>query len=411
MASPNLKLPSMTFPPQLLQNFSAPSLDSSWEDDAIALRRDFHAHPEIGFLETRSAGIIAARLRALGYEVREGVGKTGVIGVLRGDKGDGPCVLVRADMDALPIEEENGWEWKSANRGAMHACGHDAHMAIGLSVARLLSQSKSEWGGTVKFMFQPAEEGLGGAGRMIDDGVLENPRPDYALALHVWSPIEKGKIAVASGPVMACADQFSARIVGKGGHGALPHETVDAVLVASHAVLALQSIVSRNVKPLDSAVVTVGQIQAGSAFNVIPGEASLLGTTRAFKDDVRLLLEHRVKEIVATLPPVFGARGEMKWIPGFPAVVNDANIVERLIPAFQKVAGEENVEEFEPTLGAEDMSLVLERIPGCYFFIGARNDEIGANFPHHHPRFNIDESALILGTRAMVEAARTMLQS
>jgi len=401
----------MTLPLQLSQNFVPPSLDLSWPDDAVALRRDFHAHPEIGFLETRSAAIIAGRLRALGYEVREGVGKTGVVGVLRGELGDGPCVLVRADMDALPIEEENEWEWKSANKGAMHACAHDAHMAIGLSVARLLSQSKSEWGGVVKFMFQPAEEGLGGAGRMIDDGVLENPRPDYALALHVWSPIEKGKIAVASGPVMACSDEFRARIVGKGGHGALPHETVDAVLVAAHAVLALQSIVSRNVKPLDSAVVTVGQIQAGSAFNVIPGEAHLSGTTRAFLPEVRQLLELRIREIVAALPPVFGARGEMTWIPGFPAVVNDASIVERLVPAFQKVAGEENFEPFEPTLGAEDMALVLERIPGCYFFIGGRNDAIGANFPHHHPRFNIDESALVLGTRAMVEAARVLLAS
>ncbi len=400
----------MTFALELIQKTVSPSLDLPWEDDAIALRRDFHAHPELGFQETRSAGIIAARLRALGFQVRENVGKTGVVGVIKGEMGDGPCVLVRADMDALPIEEENGWEWKSGNRGAMHACGHDAHMAIGLSVARLLAQSKSEWGGSVVFMFQPAEEGLGGAGRMIRDGVLENPKPDFALSLHVWSPIEKGKIAVAPGPVMACADEFRAKIVGRGGHGALPHETVDAVVVAAHTILALQSIVSRNVKPLDSAVVTVGHIHAGNAFNVIPGEAILSGTTRAFKDDVRKLLETRVRDIVATLPPVFGARGEMKWVPGFPAVVNDASVVERLIPAFEKVAGAENVEEFEPTLGAEDMSLVLQQIPGCYFFVGGRSEEIGATFPHHHPKFNIDESAIHLGARAMVEAVRTLLK-
>ncbi len=407
---PLRKLKAMTFALELIQKTVSPSLDLPWEDDAIALRRDFHAHPELGFQETRSAGIIAARLRALGFQVRENVGKTGVVGVIKGEMGDGPCVLVRADMDALPIEEENGWEWKSGNRGAMHACGHDAHMAIGLSVARLLAQSKSEWGGSVVFMFQPAEEGLGGAGRMIRDGVLENPKPDFALSLHVWSPIEKGKIAVAPGPVMACADEFRAKIVGRGGHGALPHETVDAVVVAAHTILALQSIVSRNVKPLDSAVVTVGHIHAGNAFNVIPGEAILSGTTRAFKDDVRKLLETRVRDIVATLPPVFGARGEMKWVPGFPAVVNDASVVERLIPAFEKVAGAENVEEFEPTLGAEDMSLVLQQIPGCYFFVGGRSEEIGATFPHHHPKFNIDESAIHLGARAMVEAVRTLLK-
>jgi amidohydrolase len=395
--------------PELVSNFVAPSLELSWQDDAIALRRDFHAHPELGFKETRSAAIIAARLRALGLSVREGVGGTGVVGVLKGEGGDGPCILVRADMDALPIEEENSWEWKSGQRAVMHACGHDAHMAVGLSVARLLAQSKSEWRGSVVFMFQPAEEGLGGAGRMIQDGVLENPKPDFALALHVWSPIEKGIIGLASGPVMACADQFSARIIGKGGHGALPHETVDAVLVAAHTVLSLQSVVSRNVKPLDSAVVTVGQIQAGSAFNVIPGEALLAGTTRAFKDDVRKLLETRVREIVTTLPPVFGARGEMNWIPGFPAVVNDESVVERVRPAFERVAGVENVQEFEPTLGAEDMSLVLQQIPGCYFFVGGRNEEIGATWPHHHPKFNIDESAITLGARAMVEAVKTLL--
>ena len=406
----SLKLHAMPFPPELLQKTAAPSLDLPWEADAIALRRDFHAHPEIGFGEVRSAAIIAARLRALGLsDIREGVGGTGVTGLLRGGAGDGPCVLVRADMDALPIEEENEWAWKSGSAGLMHACGHDAHMAVGLSVARLLSEQRAKLKGTVKFMFQPAEEGLGGAARMMREGVLESPRPDYALALHVWSPLEAGKIAVAPGPVMACSDEFRAKLIGKGGHGALPHETLDAVLMAAHTVLALQSIVSRNLKPLDAGVVTVGELHAGSAFNVIPGEAYLSGTTRAFLPEVRQLLEKRVREIVALTPQVFGGRGELKWIPGFPPVVNDAALVERLVPAFERVAGAENVEEFEPTLGAEDMALVLAEIPGCYFFVGGRNAEIGATFPHHHPRFNVDESAVLLGARAMVEAVRTLL--
>lgn len=399
----------MTFAPELLAKTVSPSLDLPWEDDAIALRRDFHTHPELGFEETRSASIVANRLRELGMDVREGVGVTGVIGLLRGEAGEGPCVLVRADMDALPIEEANVWEWKSGNKGAMHACGHDAHMAIGLSVARRLAEQKATLRGTVKFMFQPAEEGLGGAGRMIEDGVLSEPKPDFALALHVWTPIEKGKIGVAAGPVMACADEFRARIVGKGGHGAMPEQTVDAVLMAAHTVVALQSIVSRNVKPLEAGVVTVGKIESGTAFNVIPGEAILSGTTRTFSDEVRALLEKRVREIVATMPPVFGGQGELTWIPGFPAVINDAEVVERLRPAFQKVAGEENVIEFEPTLGAEDMSLVLQQIPGVYFFVGGRNEEIDAVYPHHHPKFNIDESAVILGTNAMVEAVKILL--
>ncbi len=394
--------------PELHQNFVAPSLDLPWESDIIALRRDFHAHPELGFEEVRTAGIVAQRLRDLGLEVRENVGKTGVVGLLKGAKA-GPCVLVRADMDALPIHEENEWEWKSKNGGKMHACGHDAHTAIGLCVARILAEERENLAGSVKFMFQPAEEGMGGAGRMIADGVLEDPRPDFALGLHVWTPLAAGQIGVSSGPVMACADGFQARIFGKGGHGAMPEQTTDAVLIAAHIVTALQSIVARNLKPLDAGVVTVGKLEAGTAFNIIPGEATLEGTTRAFSPDVRDLLNTRCREIIETLPQAFGGRGEWKFIEGFPATVNDQNVVQRLIPALESVAGAQNVREFEPTLGAEDFSLVLQQIPGCYFFVGARNPAIDAIYPHHHPKFNIDESALPLGTRALVAAVRELL--
>lgn len=394
--------------PKLRENFVAPSLDLPWESDVVALRRDFHAHPELGFEEVRTSGIVAARLRELGLEVTEGVGTTGVVAILRGSK-PGPCVLVRADMDALPILEENDWEWKSTNKGAMHACGHDGHTAIGLTVARLLTEQKDELCGTVKFMFQPAEEGLGGAARMLRDGLLNDPRPDVSVALHVWTPLEKGIIGVAAGPVMACTDEFRARIIGKGGHGALPHQTVDPILIASHVVTALQSIVSRNVKPLDAAVVTVGKLQAGSAFNVIPSEALLEGTTRAFDAGVRAHIVQRCREIIETLPKSFGARAEYTLVEGFPAVVNDETVVDRLRPVFEAVAGAENVVEFEPTLGAEDFSQVMEEIPGCYFFVGARNEEIDAVYPHHHPKFNIDESALHLGTRALVAAVKELL--
>ncbi len=394
--------------PPLQAQFVAPSLELPWESDIIALRRDFHAHPELGFEEVRTAQIVAQRLRDLGLEVRENVGKTGVVALLQGAK-PGPCVLVRADMDALPISEENPWEWKSENAGKMHACGHDAHTAIGLSVARILASEKENLSGSVKFMFQPAEEGLGGASRMIRDGVLENPKPDFALALHVWTPLEMGQIGVSSGPVMACADEFRARIIGQGGHGALPHQTVDAVLMAAHVVTALQSVVSRNVKPLDSAVVTVGKMTAGTAFNIIPGEASLEGTLRAFEPDVRKMLENRCREIIETLPKAFGGRGEFQFFAGFPAVVNDDLVTQRLIPILKRVAGEENVAPFEPTLGAEDFSLVLQQIPGCYFFVGARNAAIDAVYPHHHPKFNIDESALHLGAQSLVAAVKELL--
>ena len=293
----------------------------------------------------------------------------------------------------------------------MHACGHDCHVATALTVARLLVQQKDELQGTVKFMFQPAEEGLGGAGRMIEDGLLDDPKPDYALALHVWSDLEVGKIAVKSGPVMACADAFKAKIIGKGGHGAIPQQTIDPIVVASHVVLALQTTVSRNINPLQPAVVTVGRVWAGNAFNVIPNEAEIEGTVRSFDPIVRDTLERRCREIIEDLPRVFGATAQFEYLRGYPATVNDARVTELVRLALESVVGAENVEEFEPTMGAEDFSLVLEKIPGCYFFVGGRNELIDAVYPHHHEKFNIDERALEIGARAMVAAVEECLKA
>ena len=392
---------------ELRQRYAEPSLNLPWQQDIIALRRDFHAHPELGYEETRSAGVVAARLRELGLTVQEGLGVTGVKGVLR--NGDGPVILVRADMDALPVEEQNDWEWKSEISGKMHACGHDAHMAIGLSVARLLAESRDEWSGTVVFMFQPAEEGGNGAGRMIDDGLLNDPAPDLAFALHVWSDVEVGKVAVSPGPAMASADMFKARIFGRGGHGAMPHQTVDPVVVAAHMVTALQTIVARNIDPLQPCVITVGRIQAGNAGNVIPDEAILEGTFRAFDPQVREELMRRIEEMFKTLPPVFGATGACFFHPPTPATINDEGATEIARQGIENAVGAENVMPWTPLMGAEDMSMVLERVPGCYFFVGGRNENIGANYPHHHPKFNIDERALEIGARTMVSVVRHAL--
>jgi amidohydrolase len=394
----------------LQENFLAPSLELPWEDDIIALRRDFHANPELGYEEVRTSGIIVSRLRDLGLEVREGVGVTGVVGVLRGAK-PGPCVLVRADMDALPVEEANHWEWKSRVAGKMHACGHDCHMATALTVARLLSQEKDSLAGTIKFMFQPAEEGLGGAAKMIEDGLLEDPRPDFALALHVWSDVEVGKVAVKSGPVMACADSFKARIVGQGGHGAMPHQTIDPVTIAAQVIMALQTTVSRSLDPLQPAVVTVGKVWAGNTHNVIPNEALLEGTVRSFDENVRNTLERRCREIIEELPRAFGATGEFHYERGYPATVNDERVTSLVERAAKSVVGEENLVPFVPVMGAEDMSLVLEKIPGSYFFVGGRNEAIDAVYPHHHSNFNIDERALHIGAKVMIAAIKECLTS
>lgn len=396
-------------PAELKRQCAAPSLDLPWEQDIVALRRNFHMHPELGYEEVWTAGVVAQRLRDLGLEVRTGIGGTGVIGLLHGGQ-PGPVVLVRADMDALPVEEANEWEWKSTVPGKMHACGHDAHMATALTVARLLAGERENLRGTVKFMFQPAEEGLGGAIKMIDDGLLEDPRPDYALALHVWSDLEVGKVAVKAGPVMACADQFFARITGKGGHGAIPQQTIDPIVIASQVVLALQTTISRNLNPLQPAVVTVGKVWAGTAYNVIPGEALLEGTVRSFDEGVRTMLERRCRELIEELPRAFGATGEFDYQRGYPATVNDARVTDLVRRALQSEIGAENVTEFEPTMGAEDMSLVLQQIPGCYFFVGGRNAVLDAIYPHHHNRFNIDEQALHIGARAMVAAVKECMQ-
>lgn len=398
----------------LKQRVLMPSLELPWEEDIVALRRDFHEHPELAYEEVRTAGIVAERLRDLGLEVFTGIGETGVVGILRGEL-PGPCVLVRADMDALPILEENEWDWKSSSNGKMHACGHDCHVSIGLTVARLLSAERGSLAGVVKFMFQPAEEGFGGAARMIKDGLLEDgqfgPRPDMALALHVWSDLEVGKVATKPGPIMACADEFAATIYGSGGHGAMPHQTIDPITIAAQIVIALQTTISRNLDPLHPGVVTVGKVSAGSAHNVIAGQADLCGTLRAFDPTVRALLERRCREISEELPKAFGARGEWHYKAGYPPTVNNAAVTEIVTRAIEKTIGKENTEVFVPVMGAEDFSQVLEQIPGCYFFVGGRNAAIDAVYSHHHPLFNIDERALDIGVRVMVAAVKECLSS
>ncbi len=398
----------------LKEKYLSPSLNLPWEQDIVALRRDLHAHPELAYEEIRTSKIVAQRLRDLGMEVWTGIGQTGVVGVLRGAL-PGPCILVRADMDALPITEENDWEWKSSVAGKMHACGHDCHVSIGLTVARLLCAERSTLRGTIKFMFQPAEEGFAGASKMIADGVLDDgkfgPRPDRALALHVWSEIEVGKVATKSGPIMACADEFQATIFGTGGHGAMPHQTIDPIVIAAQIVIALQTTISRNLDPLQPGVVTVGKVIAGSAHNVIPGQADLCGTLRSFDPTVRALLERRCREIIEELPKAFGARGEWHYQPGYPPTVNDERVTKLVQSAIVKTVGEENSIPFVPVMGAEDFSFVLQEIPGCYFFVGGRNPAIDAVYGHHHPKFNIDERALEIGARVMVAAVKECLSS
>jgi amidohydrolase len=380
-----------------------------------SMRRDLHMHPELGFREVRTAGIIARELGALDMEVTAGVAKTGVVGLLEGAN-PGPVVLVRFDMDALPVTEQTGAPYASTVPGTMHACGHDGHVSIGLTVAKILHAHRDELAGTVKFVFQPSEEGtngeeIGGAEMMVHEGVLENPKPDLALALHLWNELPFGRVHVAGGPVMAGAEQFKITVTGKGGHGAIPHQTVDPVLAASQIVTALQSITSRNVAPLQAAVVSVTMIHGGEAFNVIPPDVKMEGTIRTFEPAVRETVLRRFEEIIPGIAGAMGCSAELKVKRLTPAMINADEVAQRVQGVAREILPDVDLETSAYlTMGAEDMAFMLEQVPGCYFFVGSANKEQGLDYGHHHPKFDFDEAALPRAAALMASAVAEFLR-
>lgn len=365
----------------------------------VATRRDLHANPELGFQETRTGSLVAERLAKLGYAVRSHVGKTGVVGV----SGTGsPCVLLRADMDALPLEEANDVPYRSRHPGRMHACGHDGHVAIGLEVARRLAGFSGA--GAVKFAFQPAEEISDGAGAMIADGVLEQPHVDAAFGLHLWNGLPVGTIGVTAGPIMASVDQFEVTVTGKGGHAAMPHLATDPVLVAAHIVTALQSLVSRRRDPFEPGVVSVTQVSAGHAFNVIPEYATLRGTVRTFGGRFFDEAPRLVEEIVRHTAAAFGAEATTQYHRLSGPLVNDERMAALMKDVALEIVGKAGVRDDVRTMGGEDMSYFLDRVPGCFAFVGsARLD--GGSFPHHSPRFDIEEESLVIGAELLARTA------
>ncbi len=376
----------------------------------IAWRRDLHAHPELGFQEERTAGLVAAELGRLGYAVKQGVGKTGVVGLLQGGK-PGPCILLRFDMDALPIQEQTGAEYASVNAGVMHACGHDGHVAIGLTVANLLKEMQPALNGTIKLIFQPAEEGLGGAAAMIRDGVLENPVPQAALGLHLWNEQPVGWAAATAGPFMAGADMFQAKITGRGGHGAMPQLTADPILAAAQVVTALQSVTARNVSPFESVVVSVTQFQGGTSFNIIPDKVELAGTVRTYNEEVRELVHGRMQSIVEDVSRGMGCRGEIEFVEYTPPVVNAPEITRLVQSAIQLVAPELQISTEARSSASEDMALFLQQVPGCFLFVGSGIADVSQRFGHHHPKFDIDENALPLAAAILTQSALSVMDS
>lgn len=374
-------------------------------DQLVATRRDLHMHPELGFQEFRTARVVADQLGALGYEVITGVGKTGVVGLLGGGQPGDRTVLLRFDMDALPIEEANDVPYRSQTPGIMHACGHDAHVAVGLGVATLLARHREHFSGTIKLMFQPAEEGLGGAFAMINDGLLKGPDVDLALGLHVSSNHPTGTAVVRSGALLAASDRLHIVVRGRGGHAAHPEQTIDAVLVAAHIVVALQTIVARNVNPEEPAVVTVGSIHAGKAANVIAQTAELSGSIRSFSEATRELLHRRIAEVAGGVAGALGAHAEVTVTRGVDATVNAPAPTAVVYDVAAELLGAANVDTSYRTTGGEDFSAVLAAVPGNFFFLGSRNEERGITAAHHNPHFDIDEACLPQGVAILCEAA------
>ena len=374
----------------------------------VATRRDLHQHPELGFEEQRTSGIVAERLERLGYAVRTGVGKTGVVGLRDGSSGGtGHCVLIRADMDALPIDEANDVPYRSQHAGKMHACGHDGHVAIGLEVARRLHAAVLP--GSLKLAFQPAEEISHGAEAMIRDGVLDAPHVDAAFGIHLWNDLPAGTIALMPGPVMASVDEFEIAILGRGGHAAAPHQAIDPVLIAAHLVTGLQSLVSRRRNPFEEGVVSVTELHAGHAFNVIPGRADLRGTVRTFGGKFYDEAPQLVEETARGIARAYGAEAEVRYRRLSKPLVNEEKMTSLMKGVAQDVVGRKHVIDGVRTMGGEDMSFFLAKVPGAFAFVGSAAADKKAS-PHHSPNFDIDEDSLVIGAELVTRTAVRYLE-
>ena len=360
--------------------------------ELVEWRRDIHAHPELGYQETRTSALVAERLRSFGLDVHQGLGGTGVVGTLTGKLGDGPRLGLRADMDALPMQELGVCAHRSNTDGVFHGCGHDGHTTMLLGAARALASTRN-FAGTVHFIFQPAEEGLAGARRMIEDGLFDQFPCDEVYGMHNWPQAPVGTVVARPGPMMAASDRVEIEIRGKGAHAAMPHRGVDPVLAASHVVTALQSLVSRATDPLDAAVVSITKVEAGSTFNVIPESASLAGTCRTFRAETRDRMEAEIERVATRVAEAFGATADVTFTRGYPPTVNHVSQTETFQRVAATVVGENAVDtEANPCMGGEDFAFMLEEVPGSYLWLGA-----GGDFDLHHPKYDFNDEVLPIG--------------
>ena len=374
------------------------------------VRRDLHMHPETAFEEIRTSKLVADQLKSFGLTPRTGVGRTGVVALIEGGR-PGKTVMLRADMDALPIHEDNDVVYRSQTDGKMHACGHDCHTSILLGLAKHLVEHQADLAGRVKLCFQPAEEVGGGANSMIADGVLENPKVDAAFGLHVWQDLDLGKVLITPGPFMAAVDEFTVTVTGKGAHGAQPHIGRDPIVCLAHIVTALQSIASRNTDPLLEVVVSVTQVHAGSAFNIIPETAWMNGTCRMFDDAVWAALPAQFERIVRGVADAFDCKVQIDFSRHNRPTVNDPAMTKLARAAAVEVVGEQNIVDGGRTMGGEDFSSFLHQVPGCFIAIGSRNTAKNLVYGHHHPKFDVDEACLEIGAEVLLRTMRRFLAS
>jgi len=376
------------------------------EPEIIEIRREIHQRPELAYHEEATAKLVADRLEALGIEVKQKVGGTGVLGTLKGPR-TGRVVALRADMDALPLEEMADVEFKSKVTGVMHACGHDTHVAMLLGAAKLLADHKDEFGGTVKFLFQPAEEhgGRGGAKPMIEDGVMNNPKVDYVFGLHIDGTHKSREFCFRGGPIAAAPDTFKIRIVGKGGHGSEPHRTIDPVYVAAQLIIALQGVSGRMIDPVQPFVITVGSVHSGTKENIIPDEAHLEGTIRTLDETTRKRAKAKVQQVSQGVARAFGAKALVEFEKdAYPVTVNDAKVTEQAIKILKKIPGVKT-KIIKPILGGEDFSRFLHQAPGTFYFLGTVNSSKGCIYPNHSSRFKVDEDVLKYGAASLAMLA------
>ncbi len=380
------------------------------KDKLIEIREDFHKYPELSFQEKRTSKRIADILQEINIDnIKTGIAETGVVGVLFGGI-PGKTIAFRADIDALPIQEENNVVYRSKNDGVMHACGHDAHITSVLGTAMILSEMKDDLRGNVKFIFQPAEEIFGGAKIMVENGVLDlYIKVDAVVGMHVWPGLEVGKIGVRSGAMMASADRFEITIRSSGGHGAMPHLTSDSIVSSAQIINSLQTIASRSIDPLKPVVVSVCRIEGGQAFNIIPKEVKMEGTVRTLDDDVTVKVIKRINDIISGVEKAMEVKCQLNYTNGCPPLINDSDIVKLIERAGTDILGSDNVIEIEPTMGGEDFTYYTRKVPGAMFFLGTKNEKLGLISPVHRPTFDIDPDALVIGTSMLVKIALMFL--